>query len=421
MLDRAGVTNEIEFVKSLTDTELARLKAEAPEFVLFVDLGSGASERLSPLQAAVADHHHFGVDFPLHLNPRIFGLDGNRTLSGSGATYLIARALDPDNTDLAALAIVGAVGDLQDSDDGRLVGVNRFILEEGRARGVLDVSLDVRFFGRESRPLGKFLQFADNPAIPGVSGREDAAFRLLEGLGIRLREGVRMRRWIDLSQVEKRLIVTKLADELLSKGAPPGSVERLIGEAYSLPRETLGSHLHDAKEFATLLNSTARYARAEIGLAVGLGDRGEAYREALSLLRGHRGHLVSGLEHVRKAGIFERKNIQYFHAGSAIRDTVVGIVAGMMFNSEGVRRDIPMIAFANDEEGKVKVSARATRALTERGVNLSAAIGKAAATVDGAGGGHDVAAGATIPAGAEERFLDAMDAAVGEQLGLHAK
>jgi RecJ-like exonuclease len=80
-----------------------------------------------------------------------------------------------------------------------------------------------------------------------------------------------------------------------------------------------------------------------------------------------------------------------------------------------------MIAFANDEEGKVKVSARATRALTERGVNLSAAIGKAAAAVEGAGGGHDVAAGATIPAGTEERFLDAMDAAVGEQLGVHAR
>jgi single-stranded-DNA-specific exonuclease len=37
--------------------------------------------------------------------------------------------------------------------------------------------------------------------------------------------------------------------------------------------------------------------------------------------------------------------------------------------------------------------------------------------VDGEGGGHDVAAGATIPRGSEDAFVERVDSLVGEQLG----
>jgi RecJ-like exonuclease len=42
---------------------------------------------------------------------------------------------------------------------------------------------------------------------------------------------------------------------------------------------------------------------------------------------------------------------------------------------------------------------------------------EASRSVGGDGGGHDVAAGATIPAGTEEAFVEAADAIVGTQLG----
>jgi RecJ-like exonuclease len=41
---------------------------------------------------------------------------------------------------------------------------------------------------------------------------------------------------------------------------------------------------------------------------------------------------------------------------------------------------------------------------------------EAARSVDGEGGGHDVAAGATIPAGDEATFIEHADRIVGEQL-----
>jgi len=43
-------------------------------------------------------------------------------------------------------------------------------------------------------------------------------------------------------------------------------------------------------------------------------------------------------------------------------------------------------------------------------------MGEASRSVGGDGGGHDIAAGATVPAGKEQDFVDAADAIVAEQL-----
>jgi len=65
----------------------------------------------------------------------------------------------------------------------------------------------------------------------------------------------------------------------------------------------------------------------------------------------------------------------------------------------------------------VKVSARGTPSLTRQGLDLSAVMTEASRAVGGDGGGHDVAAGATIPRGEEEAFVEYVDDLVGEQLG----
>jgi RecJ-like exonuclease len=52
-----------------------------------------------------------------------------------------------------------------------------------------------------------------------------------------------------------------------------------------------------------------------------------------------------------------------------------------------------------------------------QGLDLSVVMREASQAVGGDGGGHDVAAGATIPTGAEEAFIEHADRVVGEQLG----
>src|SRR5881296_79968 len=68
------------------------------------------------------------------------------------------------------------------------------------------------------------------------------------------------------------------------------------------------------------------------------------------------------------------------------------------------------------DEYTSKVSARGTRAHIAAGLDLAAALREAASEVSGNGGGHNIASGATIPKGKEDRFLSRVDELVGRQL-----
>jgi RecJ-like exonuclease len=115
-------------------------------------------------------------------------------------------------------------------------------------------------------------------------------------------------------------------------------------------------------------------------------------------------------------GIHIRDYVQYFHAQKGIRDTIVGIVANMLLHDAETRNDLPLIGFADKNEYEIKASARTTQDLVEKGLDLSEIIKNAAKTVDGVGGGHSIAAGATIPKGKEEAFLTAFEQEVKTQL-----
>ena len=203
---------------------------------------------------------------------------------------------------------------------------------------------------------------------------------------------------------------------LLTKGFGHKITTRIIGETYLLRREEQGTELHNVKEFATLLNSTARYGQHDVGLEVCLGDRGEWLKKARNLLRGHRHNLVEGMQFAKEEGIIKRDYVQFFHAGTGIRDTIVGIVANMLLNTEETSNNLPLVGFADTENGNVKVSARGTQELIEKGLNLSTAMKKAAGAMGGVGGGHDIAAGATIPKGKEDEFLDILEKEIRNQL-----
>lgn len=417
-LKRAGIEYSTRFVKQLDEKALDKLANENHNLVIFTDLGSGMCEPLKTrgIRAVVSDHHRpqGELEFPdLHLNPHLFGANGAYELSGSGTTYLLASALGK-NQDLADLAIVGAVGDMQHLKKGQLTGINREILKEGAREGVLSYRKDLTLFGKQTRPIFKLLQYSSDPYLPGLTGDEDACIEFLQERGLRFSQEERWRRWIELNPSEKQKLVSGLIQYCLSLGLSTYKIERLVGEVYELLKEREGTEMRDASEFSTLLNATARYDHAEIGLAVCMGNREEAYEAARKLLAEHRQNLVNGLIYVKEKGVIELENLQYFDAGSEIKETIVGIIAGMS-STIVPNRNLPIIAFANSEEG-IKVSARATQDLIRKGVNLSEAMEKVSTEVGGAGGGHDIAAGATIPKGNQEEFIQKLDLFIGKQL-----
>lgn len=430
-LERMDLEHEVHFLKKLDSNTVEQIRDSAPEVVWFTDLGSGLYHLLADMRGIITDHHvpsmvplpkerrqdllAYATSKMIQVNPHLVGLDGATEISSSGCAYLVARELSHANADLAALGVVGAVGDLQDRAQGRLVGLNRQVVKDAVNADVLQVIRDLRLFGRETRPIFKLLQYANDPPLPHLTEDEEACIVFFLELGVDLKEEDRWRRWIDLAPFERRRVVSELVTLLLEKGYGHKLVRRLVGEVYLLAKEPEGSPLHDAKEFATLLNACGRYEAGDVGYQVCRGDREAYYEKALELLKGHRKYIVDSLYVVRDVGIETLDNIQFFHGGDRIRDTVVGIAAGMVLGSGDARPGMPLIAFANSEDG-VKVSARAPRNLLAKGLDLAEVLRKAAASVDGEGGGHNIAAGATIPKGSEEEFLRLVDDLVREQL-----
>jgi single-stranded-DNA-specific exonuclease len=451
-LERAGIETQTTFENQLGEDILERIAARDAETVLFTDFGSGQLDQIAECEQAgdftpvIADHHQpADADTKFHLNPLLEGIDGASELSGAGAAYVLARALETDNEneerddqhndnrDLAALAIVGAVGDRQ-LRDGKLVGANQQIVAEGVEAGVLHERTDITFYGKQTRPLPKLLEYADDVHIPGITGNEEEAITFLSALDsdteLDLRDGATWQRWVDLPRVQQQKLMSAIVQHAIKRGVSHEVIDRLIGTSYLLPKEPEGTELRDASEFSTLLNSTARYDRAEIGFAICRGDRDIALHHARELRSNHKRRLSEGLELVKREGVTHEEHVQWFDAGERIRDTIVGIVAGMALGSEGINADRPIIAFATKTDADAtstggsesgdsperKVSARGTSQLVQQGLDLSIVMREAAEAVDGGGGGHDVAAGATIPAGCEASFIESADQLVAEQL-----
>ncbi len=425
-LARAGIDHEVVFEKQLDAASIDAIAAREFDVVLFTDFGSGQLDDIAAHEAAgdfvpvIADHHRpADRETRYHLNPLLEGIDGASELSGAGASYLLARELegpDGDNRDLAALAVVGAVGDMQESTDG-LVGANEAVVADGVAAGAVETRTDLDLYGRQTRPLPKLLEYASDVTIPGISNDESGAISFLSDLDVDVRRDGEWRRWVDLDADERRRVASALMQRAVAAGVPADRIESLVGTTYTLVDEEPGTELRDVSEFSTLLNATARYDRADVGLAVCLGDRGDALAEAKRLLRNHRKNLSEGLQWVKTEGVTHEENLQWFDAGSRIRETIVGIVAGMAVGSSAVDASKPVVAFAEESAAELKVSARGSHALVRQGLDLSAVMRDASRAVGGDGGGHDVAAGATVPTGERDAFLAAADELVGEQLG----
>ncbi len=375
------------------------------------------------------------------LNPHFFGLSGADHISGAGVSYLVAQAMDPSNDDLSRLAVVGAVGDLQATHHCKLVGLNEFIVETASQHN-LKVNYDIRSFGKETRPIFKLLQYTNDPILPGITGDKanSMAFMvfckepLAEPLEEDAKAGGQMeldidsavaeserasqknwKKWVDLSVESRSRFLSNLMKLLLANGTDYQAALRLLGESYVLNNEEYGTPLRDASEFATLLNACGRYGNAEIGYRVCSGDRGRFYEKALLLLQGHRKVLVENIKFVTDTGITERDYIQFFHGEDVIPENVVGIVAGMVLGSGEVNENLPMIGFTNSPEG-IKVSGRTVQKVVRKGVNLAKAMNKASKGVGGGGGGHNIAAGAHIPKGKEEEFLEDLERIIEEQI-----
>ncbi|HIH77800.1 MAG TPA: DHH family phosphoesterase, partial [Halobacteria archaeon] len=73
---------------------------------------------------------------------------------------------------------------------------------------------------------------------------------------------------------------------------------------------------------------------------------------------------------------------------------------------------------ANGENGngEVKISARGTNYLIQRGLDLAKVTNISAKKVGGRGGGHNIVSGASIPSDKVDLFLNTADEIIGQQI-----
>lgn len=376
-----------ECIKKLDDDAIERYKNEKE--IIFVDLGGGNARVNELNDVLIIDHHQTSGIKKHQINPLLYEIDGNDELSAAGTAYFVFRT----NIEIG---IVGAVGDMQ----WPLKGANRKMLEEGKRTGEVIVEEDFKFYGRYSRSLVQFLSYSDDPYIPGISYREDKALKLLNDLQIPLKktEGGIDRIYAELSVDEKKKIISAITEILVERGQIV-KVDELIGENYVFPLRPK-NETYEANEFSTILNACGRWGHDKIGIEVCLGSE-EGYEKAHALLQMHRKKLREGAD-------FAAGNVQdfgefYFLDGrGAISENIIGTISGMILRQTWEK---PILSIALGDKETIKVSTRCGRKLVKGGLNLGNALKKSVSGIGGVGGGHKIAAGASIPKNKINEFL----------------
>ncbi len=418
LLRKLGKDVEFTILKQLDSNSIGKI-LDINKTMIFTDMGSGHLSLLKEHGIEdfyVIDHHPPESEYERQVNPHFYGYDGGIDVSGSGMAYFVAKSLE--HRENAHIALVGAVGDMQDSK-GKLKSLNRIILDDGVEQGTLKVRNDLRLFGRQSRPLTQMLTYASDPFLPGLTGRRDNCIAFLQNLGIDLkRNNGELKTYIDLTFEERKKLASAVYIHLLDCNVPEFVVQGMIGEVYTLLNEKKGTELRDGKEFATLLNACGRQDKSEIGVQVCLGDRGEYWTEARGILQKHRKMLREGIEYLAEVGTESMENFNYFDSKGLITETIVGVVAGMAYGARIIPPNKPILAFADDRDdpGFLKVSARANWGLIRGGIHLGNAMREGSKAVGGDGGGHDIAAGARVPKEKKDDFLRGVDEIFNKQL-----
>jgi RecJ-like exonuclease len=425
-LYRLDARYRVRVMQWVDDKIINDIIADKPHLVVLTDFGSGylqlLNEKIPDTKIVIMDHHQITAKIDnqifVQVNPHEHGIDGATEISGSGVTYFVAKALNPKNVDLAPVALVGALGDMQDKYDQRSFGgLNELILKDAIQAGLMRVEKDLTFFGRETRPIHRTLATTTNPFIPGLSGEEDKALAFLSTLNINLKQGGRIRALSDLNAEEKKRLCSALADYMLSKGLHV-EVSNLIGNNYVLVNEESNTALRDAREYSVLLNSTGRMNRPSLGIAICMGDRGAALEESNNILEDYRKNINKYLNWVseKPERLKELDNIYVINGEDYINEKIIGTVSSIMvaglFNNQK-----PLIAYAKvDGEDSVKISSRTTEAALQKGINLSDVMRLASEKHSGKGGGHNIAAGAQVPITQIEDFIITVNELVNRQL-----
>jgi RecJ-like exonuclease len=399
----------LSIIQQIKPEVLDELAKEQYNVFVFTDLGSGAlsliEEKFKDKKVFILDHHEpEKVDVAENIffvNPHKFGIDGGIEVAGAGVVYLFASAVDKNMEEFAHVAIIGAMGDMQEKNG--FEKINSQILDTAVEKGKIKVIRGLRLFGAQTKPLHKVLEYCTDPLIPGVTGSESGAIQFLHQIGIDPKQDKGWKKIGHLNEDEMKSLVTGVILKRLDEDKP----EDVLGNVYILKEENHESPTKDVKEFATLLNACGRMDKASLGIGACLGDE-KIKKRAISLMTSYKKEIINSLRWYddNKGGNFVVKGNGFLiiNAQDRIRPTIIGTLASILSKSNDFEHKFIM-SMAQLADGTSKVSLRMKG--QAGGIDLKQLIAKITEQVPGCEcGGHANAAGALIPTDMEDKFIE---------------
>jgi len=323
-LYREKMPFQISILKQLEREEIEKIANKVKEqkvFIIFSDFGSGQYEELQRLLGnkdqsvpfIILDHHlpqnisnkeeieliesiHEKTS-PWHVNPYFYGIDGSTEISGAGMCYYFAKCLNERNLDLSSIAIIGATGDIQNQGDNKtFLGINTCVLNDSINNGFIKVVNDLNF--SLLKPLNEAIAYSTDFKLPGLSNDINRTLKFLQTTGVLMENpNGDTKRLMDLNNKEKQQISTAIIEYATLKLniEPSEIIKKLIVNKYLLLKEKQFLELYETNHFAYILNSCGRTSNGSLGIALAMGDRNNAYKQAIEILNDYRELLVSCL------------------------------------------------------------------------------------------------------------------------------
>ncbi|MBL7050904.1 DHH family phosphoesterase [Candidatus Woesearchaeota archaeon] len=410
-LDNENRRYSISIIRQLGDENLHEYSREEYKHFIFTDLGSGKISSMGSIlkdkSILILDHHKPEKAIAqnvTHINPNLFGIEGGTEISGAGVAYFFSRKLNSKNKVLAHLGIIGAIGDIQ--DENGFSSLNLEILDDAvKAKKLEVIENGLKFFGKQTRPLFRILQYTDNPYIPDISGSMGGAILFLKhvvGIDDKRVERVKIR---DLNKEQ----MERLRAGIIMKRSKEEDPEDIFSNSYLLVEEKEGSPLKDVKEFSTLLNACGRLERASLGIGVCLGDK-KSKESAMKSMKNYRREIAISLDwyHSNKNSnnIFNGNKFTIINAKDNILASVAGTMASILSKSNEFEDGHYILSMAQMLDDNTKASMRVAGRNIAEEVDLRVIIQKIAEEVDGEAGGHKHAAGALFATEYEDKFVD---------------
>ena len=192
---------------------------------------------------------------------------------------------------------------------------------------------------------------------------------------------------------------------LIKKGCEKNILDTVIRPRYY--SKEFGCEL---ERFADLLDSCGKGGNRGLGLAICMGDK-NSFEKAVELEIEYRKTILEDLLQLENEGIQETKGFRYFYA----KDSSLGGVIGGIATNFILDKEKPLLSIVRNKN-EIHVSCRGNQYLVEKGLDLGFAMGEAAKKLQGHGGGHKIAAGATISSEKEKEFLEIVDNVIINQL-----